>query len=537
MKKSKGKIAGALLLALALTGGAGYAALHGAQQGKPIPVYGFADGMAGQVGIPDAEESEGFVTAEGIQPVYLSDSQTVLEVKVQEGERVQKGQVLFTYDTTLTSLALDQKRLGIEKQKLELESMKQELRKIQTYVPMPEAPAQTEPQEPARYAPLRRADLTETSSYVYGGRGNSPEDPRYCWLRSDAMADRALMEQLSAGEPMTYVVFQMTAEDQPDGEILMEYGVKLMRILTEQPQPTEPEEIPEEPEETPESSETEQITEPAETLPAAPEIRCAFYDPKIFLQEPVPELPANSGFTAQEIGQMRQEKQKQIKDLETAIHIAQSEYGVMELEASSGEVLAQTDGVVMNLLSPETARQEHRPLLRVSDGGGFYIRGAVTELKLDTVKPGQRVEIFAPETGEFCEGTVMKVLEIPEHREQNGYDEDLNESRYPYQVFVEQSANLREGMYVSMTPVGDAEAESLYVREVFLQKENGRVYVFARDPEGKLRRQEVTLGAGRMDDSRQVISGITEDDYLALPFLRGVKPGAATEEGSWETMY
>ena len=212
MKKSKGKIAGALLLALTLTGSAGYAAVHMTQQGKPVSVYGFADGMAGQVGTPDAEESEGFVTAEGIQPVFLSDSQTVLEVKVQDGEQVKKGQVLFTYDTTLTSLALDQKRLGIEKQKLDLENMKQELRKIQTYVPMPEAPAETESKEPARYEPLRRADLTGKASFQYGGTGTSPEAPRFCWLRSDTIMDRAVMEQLAAENSVTYVVFQMTAE-------------------------------------------------------------------------------------------------------------------------------------------------------------------------------------------------------------------------------------------------------------------------------------------------------------------------------------
>ena len=88
-----------------------------------------------------------------------------------------------------------------------------------------------------------------------------------------------------------------------------------------------------------------------------------------------------------------------------------------------------------------------------------------------------------------------------------------------------------------MKPMENAEAESLYVREMFLHKENGKVYVFVRDPGGKLHRQEVTLGSGRMDDSQQVLSGITEDDYLALPFLKGVKPGAATEEGSWESMY
>ena len=46
-----------------------------------------------------------------IQTVFLSDTQTVTEVLVKEGDTVKKGDVLMTYDTTLSELELERKRL------------------------------------------------------------------------------------------------------------------------------------------------------------------------------------------------------------------------------------------------------------------------------------------------------------------------------------------------------------------------------------------------------------------------------------------
>ena len=565
-KKSKLKKACGIFLAAALIGGSAFAVVRIFRPARPVFAYGFADGIAGQLGTAETEQSDGFVTAEGIQPIFLSDSQTVLETKVKEGERVQKGQVLFTYDTTLSALALDQKRLSVERSKMDLENLKRELSRIQNYVPIPEQPAETVPKGPDPYEALRKADLNGKQWFLYGESGLSPQSPRYCWLRSDEMVNQNLMRELCQQMPVVYVVFQMTEEDRADGEIVGEYGMRLVRAAWESPSPSEPvESQPAEPAESepvtesslPESAEIQtgpsesQMPELTESQPvspmepsapeekpqpAEPEIMYSFYDPRTSVQEELPELPENSGYTIQEIRQMQTEKQKQIKDMETAIHIAESEYKVMELEASSGEVLAKTDGVIMNLISPETARKEHKAFMRVSDGGGFYVRGVVTEGNMGTVHSGQEVEISAPQTGGIYSGTIVRVLDIPEPGEQNSYDEGIPESRYPYQVFVSQDADLREGMYVTVEPVHTESRESLYIRDAFVHKEKGQAYAFVRNPDGNLRKQELTLGPGRLDDSQQVLEGITEADFLALPFAKGVRAGAPAQTGSWETL-
>ena len=68
----------------------------------------------------DNQESYGPVTTDRIQTVFLSDTQTITEVKVKEGDEVKKGDVLMTYDTTLSELELERKRLDVEKAKLQV---------------------------------------------------------------------------------------------------------------------------------------------------------------------------------------------------------------------------------------------------------------------------------------------------------------------------------------------------------------------------------------------------------------------------------
>ena len=101
--KRKGRsafyLSGAVLAALALCAGIGYYASRG--RAEPVKVYSFADiGMTEYWG--DNRESEGIVTADRVQTVYLSDTQRVKQVMVQQGDKVKKGDVLVTFDTTLS---------------------------------------------------------------------------------------------------------------------------------------------------------------------------------------------------------------------------------------------------------------------------------------------------------------------------------------------------------------------------------------------------------------------------------------------------
>ncbi|MDO5152623.1 MAG: efflux RND transporter periplasmic adaptor subunit, partial [Eubacteriales bacterium] len=149
---------------------------------EPVNVYPFDYlGMTEYWG--DSQDSYGPVSTDKIQTVYLSDTQTVTEIKVNEGDEVKKGDVLMTFDTTLTELELERKRLEVEKQKLDLKDAQSELQKIRNMKPMdPDAinfPI-ADPTEPDLGNLLVGSyQISEDESYD----GSSVEKALICWVR------------------------------------------------------------------------------------------------------------------------------------------------------------------------------------------------------------------------------------------------------------------------------------------------------------------------------------------------------------------
>jgi multidrug efflux pump subunit AcrA (membrane-fusion protein) len=122
-----------LVLAAAL--GVGIWAVAANRGSEPVYVYEFMYlGMTEYWG--DSQESYGPVTTDRIQTIYLTETQTVTEILVSQGDTVKKGDLLMKFDTTLSDLALERKRLDVEKLKIQLEDAKKELRRINNMKPM-----------------------------------------------------------------------------------------------------------------------------------------------------------------------------------------------------------------------------------------------------------------------------------------------------------------------------------------------------------------------------------------------------------------
>ena len=127
-------------------------------RGEPVGVYPFS--MVGMTEFwGDNQESYGPVTTDRIQTVFLSDTQTITEVKVKEGDEVKKGDVLMTYDTTLSELQLERKRLDVEKANLQVKEAQEELARINQLEPM----GNTDPK-----IPTVTPDYGDTITKIYG---------------------------------------------------------------------------------------------------------------------------------------------------------------------------------------------------------------------------------------------------------------------------------------------------------------------------------------------------------------------------------
>ena len=229
----------------------------------PVTMVGYTDYYSGST------ESYGMVTTDKVQTLYLSQSQTVTEILVYPGQSVKKGDVLFTYDTTLSDLAVERKDLANKQLEMELKTAQAELNALKNMKPIVYKPgtnttAKTDyTKSPADKTKLNTVYSTNTS-------GVSSKRPLYFWLGSGKQVDEAIIDYLftqATGSPnRIYVVFQSTPADKTSTAFSSHYGVSFTKNYVTVP------EIPTEtthPEETTRPGETTvpPTTEPTEPAP------------------------------------------------------------------------------------------------------------------------------------------------------------------------------------------------------------------------------------------------------------------------------
>ena len=531
------------VLLLALGGGCWY---YFSQQstGESVYVYPFNYmGMTEYWG--DQQESYGPVTTDQIQTVFLSATQTVTNVYVSQGDAVKKGDLLMSFDTTLTDIALERERLKVEKLKLDLENAYAYLAEIKAMKPMviPEA----QPQQPEEENPGIALNGPYQLSTQHAFDGATRESAMICWLSSDTALSDSLLAAIHAAS--------------------LEY-----RAANAQATPTEP------------ADPTSPTDPAAPTEPAPPETNdniiyvvfkvtegnmsllqtrvwqgmqlaydgttgrydvrlydaSGFDDHTVVREEtpPQPEIDMGSGYTAAQIAEMRAQQEKTIRDLNFQVKMAEADYKIKQTEMADGNIYAEIDGTVVSLLSAEEAQMTQQPMLKVSGGGGFYVEGSVSELQKDTLLIGQEVTVNDWNTGMVYTGLVESVADYP-LSDDGGFYGNGNPyvSMYPFTVFIDGSADLQAGSYVSVV-YSTATAESgIYLENPYLRTEQGKSFVFVRGSDGTLEKRYVTTGKSLWGSYTEILSGLTPEDMIAFPYGKAVKEGAPTQEGDYSTLY
>ena len=200
-----------VLLFLVLVGVCAGTGVFWAMQGggEPVNVFPFMYvGMTEYWG--DNQESYGPVSTDNIQTVFLSDTQTITEIKVAMGDTVKKGDLLMTFDTTLDTLEVERKGIEVEKRKLDLKDAIHELENVKNMDPMyiPEYYPEEEPEEPYRGVELKKKDEKLIYSGVKGEKDGSTKEKAFIWwMHSDhAEVDRgklkAFWEKARVGIPI-----------------------------------------------------------------------------------------------------------------------------------------------------------------------------------------------------------------------------------------------------------------------------------------------------------------------------------------------
>ena len=565
----------------------------GHHSSEPVYVYPFQYiGMTEYWG--DSQESNGPVTTDKIQTVFLSDTQTVTEILVQEGDTVKKGDLLMTFDTTLSDLQLERKRLDVEKKKLQLEDAEKELRRINSMKPMMVPSYENNDAEDSyqgRAIEEGEYEISRNPDYD----GSTAARAIICWIHSNKEIDDGVF--LDIQDKASYYQYLNRPQTEPeeggngtsgDGGSTGENnngGGSTEGGNTEGgntggngggensggdnsgggAEPTG--DTDQEPSSASEydypmvssfhvvfrvtsgnMSLGDKVTwQGVKATDAGNSFTFRFENavaPDHMLVDmggdnsaDTPQIDFGSGYTAAQIAQMRSDQQKKIKDLEFQIKMADADYKIMQTEAEDGNVYARIDGKVISRLTEEEAKKTKQPVLKVSGGGGFYVEGFVSELEKDNMKSGQEVTINDWNSGMTYMGKVVSIGDFPK---QNGYfggNGNPNASFYPFKVFVDEGADLQEGSYVSVVYSAAESENGIYLENPFLRKENGKSYVLVLGADGKLEQRFVTTGKSLWGNYTQILSGLTAEDLIAFPYGKTVKPGVPAIEGDLANLY
>lgn len=497
MKKGKSKKWLKWLILLAIVGAiiVGIVLFFKNRKPKEVPVFP-VNNIGGEDYWEEESSSQGSIKEDKMQSVYVSKTQKVEKILVKEGQAVKEGDVLLTYNTTLSNLELERKQLDIKKLEIDLDKAQKELAKIQTYQPdvpiygklpeerpIVEETAPTLPTLPDLTPPLPTVTPeNETSPAPLTGEGTNEKPYLFIWSENKEYEKAFIQSLISrAGSDKTEVIAifmirengSLTGNLQTASKIKFtkkenDYAFSILQTYTLENDPLYPN-----------GANSEENT-PDETQP----------------QEPLPEV--GPIYTATELKRMVMEKENEISEISLNIKIAKNEYKKQKSELENTTVYSKLDGVIKNVLSVEDENLSTKPILVVSSGGGYLVQGRVGEFDLDNIKIGQKVEVRSFESGTSAEGTVEKISDYPLSGSYYNGMGNSNVSYYPYTLRIGEDANFKEGEYVMLKLVSEHEkTSSFYITSAFILSESGKNYAYVAGENNKLEKREVKVGKNR----------------------------------------
>ena len=177
--------------------------------------------------------------------------------------------------------------------------------------------------------------------------------------------------------------------------------------------------------------------------------------------------------------------------------------------------------------------------ITIQQSGAYRVKGTLGELQRGGIMEGDRIRILSrTDPDQFWLGTVSLVdYENPSQGNNMemyygvSSDEMTSSSKYPFYVELDSTEDLMLGQHVYMeldAPEAEVSGPSISSAFICYDENDGSTYVWAEN-HGKLEKRSVVLGEyNMMQDTYEILEGLTEEDYIAFPDAELCQEGVST---------
>ena len=533
--------------------------------------------------------STGFVSSSDTQSVLYDASKTITQVFVQEGQQVNAGDPLLSYDLTTLQSAVDTSQLDVEKAQNAITLAEHELKKLLNTTPIPDVVEEPEIQDhtpaplpgvPAKdgngFYPyvlsLSQAEKNFTAYKIYYASTTSeapekgPHEEASLWKK-----ERETKESnntcwywieytytdgsTNAYDPKDVVEYYSDKQQIPNKEIFLAgtkqnpYVFKLSekqgfvygKLFLDNANLNQ-------------YLRFDVYTNDGE-IDSSWLVRCDKFTTKQSMNEgdmysvishtkeeqkyveveQKPSQDISSGYTEIELAKAIRDKKQELKTLDLDLRKAKLSLSENKALLNDGIVRAKRSGIVRNIKDLSNPIQDGSAFLEVATGQGTYIKGSISELMLNQIKVGDTISAYCWTSGETFDAKIQSIDTVPSSNSNYNGSGNPNVSYYGFEAYAKDASKIQVGEYLELTfNLASDTTSSIWLSKAYVKQEGNKYYVL-KDVHGKLKKQYVTVGKIVWGDTMEIKDGLSDTDYIAFVYSKNAKEGVKTQKSSEAT--
>ncbi|WP_418521272.1 biotin/lipoyl-binding protein [Holdemanella porci] len=528
--------------------------------------------------------STGFVSNSDTQSVLYDASKTITQVFVQEGQQVNAGDPLLSYDLTTLQSAVDTSQLDVEKAQNAITLAEHELKKLLNTTPIPDVVEEPEIQDhtpaplpgvPAKdgngFYPyvlsLSQAEKNFTAYKIYYASTTSEapekgpheeaslwkeeretkESNNTCWYWIEYTYTDS---STNAYDPKDVVEYYSDKQQVPNKEIFLAgtkqnpYVFKLSekqgfvygKLFLDNANLNQ-------------YLRFDVYTNDGE-IDSSWLVRCDKFTTKQSMNEgdmysvishtkeeqkyveveQKPSQDISSGYTEIELAKAIRDKKQELKTLDLDLRKAKLSLSENKALLNDGIVRAKRSGIVRNIKDLSNPIQDGSAFLEVATGQGTYIKGSISELMLNQIKVGDTISAYCWTSGETFDAKIQSIDTVPSSNSNYNGSGNPNVSYYGFEAYAKDASKIQAGEYLELTfNLSSDTTSSIWLSKAYVKQEGNKYYVL-KDVHGKLKKQYVTVGKIVWGDTMEIKDGLSDTDYIAFAYSKNAKEGVKTQK-------